>query len=361
MRNHVGWLMGKRVCSHFAVVCLTIAVIWSTPMVALAGFAQSFSDKPAPSQDEIVSAVRWDLLQGYPDSTLRLQAPVTRGEFSAILCRALGLASNGRPHGFSDISQSDAEWWESSLGSLENSNVITPNAAFFAPGRRFDPNLSLTRAEAASWVESALISVNHVQPSNSVPASFVPFKDVDTNTPSSEAISLDAYVGIFKGFPGAVFRPEAVLTRGDAADVAVRLVESFEGGVDEGVFDQMYDSREESSFSPSAWNGVYGELAFEKWRDHKAASEGYRLNSIGHRIADVSSGTHIWGTVAITEYLLTDDWNNQSKYSPVAPVAYKYVIAPIFWRKIGDKWLITGGQIGMHWLPGNPVAGDSVN
>lgn len=87
------------------------------------------------------------IIRGHEDGTFRPDANITRGEFAAMLARYMGL-TNGGSKQFSDTAD---HWASASIAALADAGIVTG----YNDGS-FQPNASLTRAEAVQMINTAL-------------------------------------------------------------------------------------------------------------------------------------------------------------------------------------------------------------
>lgn len=155
------------------------------------------------SNGSFLEAVRWELIRGEVRSgrrVLRPQAPVTRAEAAIIVARALGSNSSGNSAGI---------WYESAQETLSQYNISIG-----------DPKNSLSRLELAQWILSILQVYG--LPVSAFPV--VGYKDMESIAREGQvAVRTVGAFRIMIGYEDQTFRPGAVLTRTEAAIVAIRL------------------------------------------------------------------------------------------------------------------------------------------
>lgn len=86
------------------------------------------------------------IISGHQDGGFHPDANITRAEFASMLARYLGL--NGGSKQFSDTAD---HWAKSSIAALADAGIVNGR-----PNGGFDPNASLTRAEAVQMINVAL-------------------------------------------------------------------------------------------------------------------------------------------------------------------------------------------------------------
>jgi N-acetylmuramoyl-L-alanine amidase len=114
------------------------------------GDSWSFADLDEThwAYERVMAAVRARIVTGYPDGTVRPDAPITRAEVAALFDR---LRSNGAhsaalsssiPQPFADVPAD--EWYTGSVYRLAQAGLMNGT-----DGRRFEPERPMSRAEAA--------------------------------------------------------------------------------------------------------------------------------------------------------------------------------------------------------------------
>lgn len=178
----------------------------------------SFRDVPATMAlaDEIRRAAALGVVQGYKDGTFRPHDRVTRHQFAKMIVlayeKARGASLPARPSvDFSDVDERDG-----GLGTYVAKAATAGWITGYADGT-FRPTQPITRLQTAVIVARAL---------RLPPEPAHPFADV--GGPFAGAVGAVARAGIMKGMakPGEprtlLFKPNASLTRAEAAAVAVR-------------------------------------------------------------------------------------------------------------------------------------------
>jgi len=113
----------------------------------------TFTDLPEThwSYELMRKAVQAGLLSGYPDGTLRPDAPVSRAEVAVVLDRLLGTAIAGTTYDVSFQDVTTNNWAYSSIVRLGGAGLVRgvePN--------RYGPDRSVTRGEIATMVDRQL-------------------------------------------------------------------------------------------------------------------------------------------------------------------------------------------------------------
>ena len=182
-----------------------------------------FSDVPSNMAlaGEIRRAAELGLVQGFPDGRFRPQERVTRHQFAKMMVgayeRALGVALPADPAvDFPDVDEGDGDLG-SSVAKAAAAGWITGY-----PDGTFRPTQPISRLQAAVIVARAL---------RLPPEPGQPFADVRGRFAGE--VGAVAHAGIMKGMPAPdapgtlLFKPDASLTRAEAAAVAVRAYDDL--------------------------------------------------------------------------------------------------------------------------------------
>lgn len=165
-----------------------------------------FRDVPVGhwAMEFIAPLVKQGVFKGYVDATFRPNQAITRAEFAAVLCTALGIAPDLENSACPDISR---HWARGYINAAVRAGFIAPRA-----DGRFYPDEPITRAAAArASVRAAGLGDEGATPA-AVPT------DAAGHWAEAE-IRLAIGHGIMSGVPGGLFRPDASLTRAEAAKV----------------------------------------------------------------------------------------------------------------------------------------------
>ncbi|MDO3408372.1 invasin domain 3-containing protein [Saccharibacillus sp. CPCC 101409] len=185
------------------------------------------------------------IVEGRTASTFEPGGTLTRGELSALLVRALGLGASAQPAPFADTA---GGWYAADVNAAYAAGLVRGS------GNAFRPNAAVTREEMAVMLERAL-SLQAAEAAASAQSgaavsgsSGASFEDVRAGVwipaaagiqPSanaaasgervsswaSEAVQTLQNAGILQGDVGGKLRPQANVTRAEAAALLVRLLE----------------------------------------------------------------------------------------------------------------------------------------
>ena len=190
----------KFLATSLTAVMVTTAV---TPTIGLA--ASSFRDVPegTPYTEPINALAKAGVLKGFKDGTFRIRQHVTRAEAAHILTLLRGFDISAPAASFGDIKQ--GVWYSKGVNAAYKASVITGKK-----NGKFEPNVSLTRAEFALM----LMKAYGIHPKKDARN---PFSDVKSGAWYTEAITTLAADGVIKGKTATTFAPNDPIDRGDLA------------------------------------------------------------------------------------------------------------------------------------------------
>ncbi|MGO4950111.1 immunoglobulin-like domain-containing protein [Paenibacillus sp. DRB1-1] len=153
-------------------------------------------------------------IQGYKDGNIRPERAVSRAEFVAILTRALGTAGDENPStSFTDM---QGHWAGSAVDSAHRQGWIQGLTA-----QTFGPDESLTR-------EQAMVILSHAmqnQISISSTTALQSYKDEQQIAAWASAAFQNAVSsGWISGYPDGTLKPKAAISRGEMAELLVRIL-----------------------------------------------------------------------------------------------------------------------------------------
>jgi len=154
----------------------------------------------------ILSLVDKGIISGYPDGTFKPDQPVTRAEFSAILCRALGISPSEMSSNFPDL---QGHWAEKYVAPLVEKGFIKGY-----PDGTFGPDQPIKRSEIAA----IMARVMTLPPLIGKPT----FSDIDSTHWAFGFVEAAASKGLIKGYPDGTFRPDNSATRAEACTIVAR-------------------------------------------------------------------------------------------------------------------------------------------
>lgn len=189
---------------------------------AVTGDAVQFGDIEGHGSEEAIRELAGrGIVNGYPAGRFDPDGGVTRAELAAIFVRALGLAASGDGLPFSDVPP--GSWFRDYAQAAFEHGLIqgrTPDA--------FDPSGFVTRQEAAVMAcrASALCGVSEVFDETAVRNVLSQFIDYRTVAAwAAEPLAFCYYSGLLDD-SGLEILPMELLTRGEAAEIAFRMLKA---------------------------------------------------------------------------------------------------------------------------------------
>ena len=145
---------------------------------------------------------------GYPNGTVRPNGSITRAEAAAMLARLLNIEAIGsaaKPN-FTDT---DSSWYNKAINAVVFRGIMKGY-----PDGRFRPNAPITRAEFTQMISTI----------DNKPYGVAPFADV-TGHWAERAIGSEYQAKRITGYPDGLFRPDANITRAEAAVILNKIFE----------------------------------------------------------------------------------------------------------------------------------------
>ena len=145
---------------------------------------------------------------GYPNGTVRPNGSITRAEAAAMLARLLNIeviGSAAKPQ-FTDT---DSSWYNKAINAVVFRGIMKGY-----PDGRFRPNAPITRAEFTQMISTI----------DNKPYGVAPFADVPGHW-AERAIGSEYQAKRITGYPDGLFRPDANITRAEAAVILNKIFE----------------------------------------------------------------------------------------------------------------------------------------
>ena len=145
---------------------------------------------------------------GYPDGSVRPNGSITRAEAAAMLARLLNIEAIGsaaKPQ-FTDT---DSSWYNKAINAVVFRGIMKGY-----PDGRFRPNAPITRAEFTQMISAI----------DNKPYGIAPFADVPGHW-AERAIGSEYQAKRITGYPDGLFRPDANITRAEAAVILNKIFE----------------------------------------------------------------------------------------------------------------------------------------
>ena len=145
---------------------------------------------------------------GYPNGTVRPNGNITRAEAAAMLARLLNIEAIGsaaKPN-FKDT---ESSWYNKAINAVVARGIMKGY-----PDGRFRPNAPITRAEFTQMISTI----------DNKPYGTAPFVDVKGHW-AERAIGSEYQAKRITGYPDGLFRPDANITRAEAAVILNKIFE----------------------------------------------------------------------------------------------------------------------------------------
>lgn len=171
-------------------------------------------------EEALRQIIKLDIMKGYGNGSYKPDGHVTRGQFAAIITRALNLEPPHEGIAFSDVTEETGVMDE--VIAAAGAEIITGY-----PDGSFKPNANISRQHMAVIINRALDYMDMEDKSGALTFMDTPLILKEYHT----AISSTVNYGLFKGSAksdGVYFRPLDNATRGDAAAVTLRFLIAVE-------------------------------------------------------------------------------------------------------------------------------------
>ena len=174
------------------------------------------SNPTAPGSEgqhvELNKDAKFAYITGYPDNTVKANAPISRAEVAAIFARLMkNSISMDQKYASAFPDVKEGVWYTNYIGFLEGFKILTGY-----PDGGFRPNNKITRAEFAVII-SKFATVEHSKEGN--------FKDVNAGHWAKEYIDNAVSHGWMGGYPDGTFKPNQPITRAEVVTVVNKMIE----------------------------------------------------------------------------------------------------------------------------------------
>lgn len=170
--------------------------------------AKVYIDKIIFSKHKLSPLLHDAFIGGYPDGTFKPEADITRAECAALVLRASGIITEkGLYESFDDVN--DHDWHRDIVSTLCKKGIIEK-------GNTFRPSEPATRAEFTDMIYRTGLKKGTVLGS---------FTDVFPEHKYYNSIREAAGAGIIGGYSDGTFKPDANITRAEAAKIISNLTE----------------------------------------------------------------------------------------------------------------------------------------
>ncbi|NGP45080.1 hypothetical protein G4V62_08960 [Bacillaceae bacterium SIJ1] len=158
------------------------------------------------------------IVKGYKDGSFKPENTITRGEFTTIVARSLGLGmESSDAQTFSDVEKDD--WYRGALQALIEERILQGDRQGL-----FQADEEITRDEAAVILANVIDFISMEMPEEGQTERS--FTDVNHLTDATQqAINTLSSLDIVHGYEDFTFKPEATMTRAEAVQMIVQLLE----------------------------------------------------------------------------------------------------------------------------------------
>jgi len=181
-------------------------------------YRKTFLDVPAThwAYAAVSELAAKHIVNGVNDRLFGKDSPLTRGEITSLIVRALGLQKPDAKQPFSDVSEKS--WYSADIASAWEAGIITGRS-----NSTFLPMAPVTRSEAAAILIRAMKYQSITIPD--VTGSLDGFADKAAVSPFFiESLSQSVSVGLLQGDQRKLIRPNDVMTRAEASVVLLKLL-----------------------------------------------------------------------------------------------------------------------------------------
>ena len=165
-------------------------------------------DEIEEEPEEIKGMTHKAYIFGYPDGTVRPNGEITRAEAAAMLARLLEIESIGSAQAPS-FPDTPSAWYNKAINAVVQRGIMKGY-----PDGTFKPNDAITRAEFTQMISTI----------DNKPYGTAPFADVVGHW-AERPIGSEYQAGRIAGYPDGTFRPDAHITRCEAAVILNKIFE----------------------------------------------------------------------------------------------------------------------------------------
>ena len=164
------------------------------------------------NRNEIEYLAARQVIKGMDDESFNPSGEITRGQFAAMISRALGLQAEGEGT-FTDTA---GKWYDLEIQALLEAGIINGTSA-----TTFDPDAAISRQQAAALMARVLAYISY----DGGAVSETAYSDADSIRPEFiEAIHLLQALDIMTGKSDGSFDPDGKLTRAQMAKILKRTL-----------------------------------------------------------------------------------------------------------------------------------------
>lgn len=168
------------------------------------------------AEEEICFLYNEGVVEGYSDRNYKPDGNVTRAEFLKISLLNLGYTVYSvQSSSFTDLTPGD--WYYPYVTFAKSKGFVSGY-----PDGNFHPNEAITRAEAVTLITRIAEIIDY-----DVSSTIVHFYDIDSDDWFTQAVAVAVEYDIIEGYGDGSFRPQNILTRAEAAVIAVKTWEAL--------------------------------------------------------------------------------------------------------------------------------------
>ncbi|OCT14755.1 hypothetical protein A8709_11300 [Paenibacillus pectinilyticus] len=187
-------------------------------MYAIVQNKKSFDDMAGHwAQKDVEDLASKMIINGTTDHTYTPEMQVTRAQFAALLVRGLGLPTETKAFGFTDVA--DTQWYASEVGTAAKYGLVDGVGE-----GKFNPDQLITREQMVVMMMKAVGLVQGT--SANATSTKAPFADQDLVSDYARSAVADAVAkGLVQGKTETTFAPQDVATRAEAAVIIKRVLQ----------------------------------------------------------------------------------------------------------------------------------------
>lgn len=167
------------------------------------------------AKDYITDLREKGIVNGDDEGKFNPNSSITRGEFVAIVVRALGLEQKSYNGQFKDVNKTD--WYAGTIEAALENGLISPDETF-------RPNDFISRQEIAKIIASSANRLNkYNQPDGDYVISYIDSENIENW--AINAVEYVSYNGLMLGMEDGSFKPQDNATRAETATVVSRMLQ----------------------------------------------------------------------------------------------------------------------------------------
>lgn len=287
------------------------------------------------AKDGILKLSYMEILEGFPDGSMRPDRTLTREEFIVMLVRAIDLPladTNG--YSYQDVELS--RWSSKYIAAAKSKGLLD----IYSQSMMY-PAKTITREEMAVIAANVVKNVPISRPSRS-------FTDIDASYKYNDSINIVTSLGIIMGMPDGSFKPYNSSTRAQAAVVIQRILDlkSPDSNIENNQLIALAENYEKSQMSNPNQGTLNGQeiLLYSIGKENKQNIERQEIiNSL--ELQNINLDRSISDFIAFI--------SNKSMFLTEVTVSYKMksttafdsmreykITRKLFMKKNNEKWVV---------------------